>query len=111
MSDKPFYRHQVHEIPPPLIDLTEYRLYSGKCTQCGEAVKAQKLSDIPQGIMGPNLMSHIAILAGEYHLSVRKIRSLLQEQFGTAYFHPSRSPNNIHRDRLIPFMEITNYHR
>ncbi|MGR2965244.1 HipA N-terminal domain-containing protein [Vibrio vulnificus] len=28
-----------------------------------------------------------------------------------AYFHPSRSPNNIHRDRLIPFMEITNYHR
>ncbi|EOB2876494.1 hypothetical protein [Vibrio cholerae] len=41
MSDKPFYRHQVHEIPPPRIVLTEYRLYSGKCTQCGEAVKAQ----------------------------------------------------------------------
>jgi len=72
-------------LTPPLIDLTEYRLYSGKCTQCGEAVKAQKLSDIPQGIMGPNLMSHIAILAGEYHLSVRKIRSLLQEQFGTTF--------------------------
>ncbi|WP_368406914.1 hypothetical protein [Vibrio vulnificus] len=85
MSDKPFYRHQVHETPPPLIDLTEYRLYSGKCTQCGEAVKAQKLSDIPQGIMGPNLMSHIAILAGQYHLNVRKIRSLLQEQFGTTF--------------------------
>ncbi|ELP5902956.1 IS66 family transposase [Vibrio vulnificus] len=85
MSDKPFYRHQIHEIPPPRIDLTEYRLYSGKCTQCGEAVKAQKPSDIPQGIMGPNLMSHIAILAGQYHLSVRKIRSLLQEQFGTTF--------------------------
>ncbi|EOG5907312.1 hypothetical protein ACLF2M_003927 [Vibrio vulnificus] len=55
MSDKPFYRHQVHEIPPPRKDLTEYRLYSGKCTQCGEAVKAQKPSDIPQGIAGPNL--------------------------------------------------------
>jgi hypothetical protein len=85
MSDKPFYRHQVHEIPPPHIDITEYRLYSGKCTQCGEAVKAHKPSDIPQGIMGPNLMSHIAILAGQYHLSVRKIRSLLQEQFGTTF--------------------------
>ncbi|MBE4594436.1 hypothetical protein BOO24_19065 [Vibrio navarrensis] len=71
MSDKPFYRHQVHEIPAPRIDITEYRLYSGKCAQCGEAVKAQKRSDIPQGIMGPNLMSQIAILAGQYHLSVR----------------------------------------
>ena len=30
-------------------------------------------------------MSHIAILAGQYHLSVRKIRSLLQEQFGTTF--------------------------
>ena len=85
MSDKPFYRHQVHEIPPPRIDITEYRLYSGKCSQCGEAVKAQKPSDTPQGVMGPNLMSHIAILAGQYHLSVRKIRSLLQEQFGTTF--------------------------
>jgi len=30
-------------------------------------------------------MSHIAILAGQYHLSARKIRSLLQEQFGTTF--------------------------
>ena len=85
MSDKPFYRHQVHEIPPPRIDITEYRLYSGKCSRCGETAKAQKPSDAPQGIMGPNLMSHIAILSGQYHLSVRKIRSLLQEQFGTTF--------------------------
>lgn len=54
MSDKPFYHHQVHEIPPLRIDITEYRLYSGKCSQCGEAVKAQKPSDTPQGVMGPN---------------------------------------------------------
>ncbi|EOX4792178.1 hypothetical protein ACIL2U_004942 [Vibrio alginolyticus] len=88
MSDKPFYRHQVHEIPPLRIDITEYRLYSGKRSQCGEAVKAQKPSDIPQGVMGPNLMSYIAILAGQYHLSVRKIRSLLQEQFGATRSGP-----------------------
>ncbi|RZP96032.1 hypothetical protein D8T65_23680 [Vibrio vulnificus] len=37
-------------------------------------------------------------------------RGVTMSQF-SAYFHPSRSPNNIHRDRLIPFMEITNYHR
>lgn len=85
MSDKPFYRHQVHEIPKPTMDIIEYRLFSGKCSQCGETVRARKPSDIPQGIMGPNLLSHIAILAGQYHLSVRKIRSLLKEQFGTTF--------------------------
>ena len=79
MSDKPFYRHQVHEIPPHHIDIAEYRLYTGKCTQCGEAKGYSSRG------MGPNLMSHIAILAGQYHLSVRKIRSLLQEQFGTTF--------------------------
>ncbi|WP_254068220.1 IS66 family transposase [Vibrio aestuarianus] len=67
------------------MDITEYRLFSGKCSQCGETVRARKPSDIPQGIMGPNLLSHIAILAGQYHLSVRKIRSLLKEQFGTTF--------------------------
>jgi hypothetical protein len=50
--------------------------------------------------------------------ALTKITHSLRCNFGVgihprvnAYFHPSRSPNNIHRDRLIPFMEITNYHR
>ncbi len=38
-------------------------------------------------------------------------QTVLAMESCAAYFHPSRSPNNIHRDRLIPFMEITNYHR
>nr|WP_264302910.1 hypothetical protein [Vibrio navarrensis] len=39
----------------------------------------------PQGIMGPNLLSYTAVLAGQYHLSVRKIHSLLKEQLGTTF--------------------------
>ncbi len=35
--------------------------------------------------MGPNLLSYIAVLAGQYHLSIRKIRSLLKEQLGTTF--------------------------
>ena len=85
MNDKPFYRHQVHEIPKPTMDIAEYRLFSGKCSQCGETARGRKPSDIPQGIIGPNLLSHIAILAGQYHLSIRKLRSLLKEQFSTTF--------------------------
>lgn len=39
----------------------------------------------PQGQMGPNLLSLIAMLAGQCHLSVRKIQSLLKEQHGLTF--------------------------
>ncbi len=78
---KPFYRHQVHEIPKPRVDITEYQLYSGQCQHCQEVNRAR----LSQGIMGPNLLSYTAVLAGQYHLSFRKIHSLLKEQLGTTF--------------------------
>ncbi|WP_338419013.1 IS66 family transposase [Vibrio zhugei] len=85
VHDTPFYRHQVHEISKPTIDITEYRLYSGQCQHCNELLRAKKPDHVSQGIMGPNLLSYIAVLAGQYHLSIRKTRSLLKEQFGTTF--------------------------
>ncbi|MEB5529296.1 IS66 family transposase [Vibrio cholerae] len=82
---KPFYRHQVHEIPNPRVDITEYQLYSGQCQYCREVSRARLPEGAPQGIMGPNLLSYTAVLAGQYHLSVRKIQSLLKEQLGTTF--------------------------
>ena len=38
-----------------------------------------------KGIIGPNLLSYIGFLPGQYHLSVRKIQSLLKEQLGTTF--------------------------
>ncbi|MGR5261095.1 IS66 family transposase [Vibrio astriarenae] len=85
VHNNPFYRHQVHEIPKPMVDITEYRLFSGQCRHCNEIVRAKKPNNVSQGIMGPNLLSYIAVLAGQYHLSIRKIRSLLKEQLGTTF--------------------------
>lgn len=82
---QPFYRHQIHEIPKPRVDITEYQLYSGKCQQCQKVSRARLPEGTPQGIMGPNLLSYTAVLAGQYHLSVRKIQSLLKEQLGTTF--------------------------
>ncbi|MBD1578077.1 transposase, partial [Vibrio sp. S11_S32] len=81
----PYYRHQVHEIPEPIVDITEYRLFNGHCTHCNEKMKPVTPKSMPQGIIGPNLLSYIAILSGQYHLSIRKIRSLLKEQLGTTF--------------------------
>lgn len=85
LHQNPYYRHQVHEIPKPRVDITEYRLFSGQCQRCSQSVRAKKPTNIPQGIIGPNLLSYIALLAGQYHLSVRKIQSLLREQLGTTF--------------------------
>ncbi|MGY5380209.1 hypothetical protein [Vibrio metschnikovii] len=70
---KPFYRHQIHEIPNPRVDITEYQLYSEQCQHCREVSRARLPEGAPQGIMGLNLLSYTAVLAGQYHLSVRKI--------------------------------------
>ena len=67
------------------MDITEYRLFAGQCQHCQQRVKATKPEGISQGIIGPNLLSYIAVLSGQYHLSVRKIRALLKEQLGTTF--------------------------
>ncbi len=78
---KPFYCHQVHEIPKPRVDITEYQLYSGQCHHCSKVSRASLPEETPQGIMGPNLLSYTAVLAGQY----RKIQFLLKEQLGTTF--------------------------
>lgn len=81
----PSYRHQVFELPKPSLDITEYQLFHGRCQGCGAASKGALPESAPQGQMGPRLLSHIAILAGQYHLSVRKIQRLLKDQFATHF--------------------------
>ena len=35
--------------------------------------------------MGQNLLSYISVLTGQYHLSIRKVQSLLTSQFGATF--------------------------
>ena len=78
----PTHRHQVFEIPEPKFELTEYQVFHGRCQCCGTSSKGKLPESAPQGQMGPNLLSLIAMLTGQCHLSIRKIQSLLKEQYG-----------------------------
>ncbi|WP_369293064.1 IS66 family transposase zinc-finger binding domain-containing protein [Motilimonas sp. 1_MG-2023] len=51
---QPYYRHQVFEIPPRHYTITEYQLFAGACTNCGEKVKTTLPDTAPSGQMGPN---------------------------------------------------------
>ena len=85
VNSTPSRRHQVFELPPQTLDITEYQLFHGRCDCCSLVSQGQLPRDTPSGQIGPRLMSQIAVLAGQYHLSLNKIRQLLQDQYGTTF--------------------------
>ncbi len=75
-------RHQVAEIPPVEVEVTEYRLHRLTCTACGTRTCAPLPSGVPTGAFGPRLQALLAILAGGYRLGKRPIRQLAHDLFG-----------------------------
>ena len=80
-NGNPAIRHQVFELPEPKLNITEYQVFAGRCQHCGSPAKGKLPKNAPEGQIGPRLLSYIAVLAGQYHLSVRKIQRLLKDQY------------------------------
>ncbi len=75
-------RHQVFDIPPAVVDVQEYRLYSGVCAGCGKPHRAVLPSGVPTGQIGPRALALVGVLGTRYHLTQFKIRNLLAEMAG-----------------------------
>jgi transposase len=73
------WRHQVVELPEVKVRVTEYRLHSRKCPECGQRVQAQLPPGVPQRHFGPTLMATAAMLTGRYRLSRREAQQLLDD--------------------------------
>jgi len=71
------YRHQVAEVPPVKVEVTEYRLHTLNCAACGTTTRAKLPEGVPQGGFGPRFQSKVSILSGKYHLSKREIVGIL----------------------------------
>ncbi len=80
-GETPSVRHQVFDLPEVRYQVTEYQRYDGKCSQCGRDHKGGFPVWIPQGQMGAGLVSWISLVSGQYHLSIRQIQSLLEQQW------------------------------
>ena len=78
------YRHQVAEIPPVKVEVTEYRLHAITCLTCGTTTRAKLTKGIPQGGFGPRFQSMVSILSGRYHLSKRETVGILRDFFNVA---------------------------
>lgn len=64
-SLKPFYTHQVIELPPIDMDVHHYVLHKGICSRCGSKVKATIPEQHRTGY-GPRLSAFITDLSGTY---------------------------------------------
>ncbi len=81
-ASESYRRHQVHELPPVTVVVTEHQLFDGCCEQCGKKHTAELPLGIPTGMLGPRLMALIATMGSDYKLSKRDIQRLLNDLYG-----------------------------
>jgi transposase len=73
------WRHQVVELLPLAVRVTEYQMVARRCPTCGKRTRAELPAGVPRRPFGARLTAVIALLSGGYRLSRRAVRQLLQD--------------------------------
>jgi transposase len=76
------HRHQVTELPPIAVTVTEHRTHALRCPACGEAIRASLPKGIGASAFGPRLAAAIALLSVRNRISRRDASELCGELFG-----------------------------
>lgn len=85
VAQEPYQRHQVFDLPEVRSQITEYCLYEAICPGCRQRRVARLPDSVPQGQMGPGLISWITLMNGAYALSVSNIQRLLKDHWQLAF--------------------------
>lgn len=85
MADKPYYRHQIFDIPTQAYVVDEHQLYSGRCSYCGDKYKGTLPETVTSGQIGPNALAYIAVQSGQFHQSISQIQQQLIQNFGLSF--------------------------
>src|SRR5450830_1855262 len=75
-------RHQVAELPPTAVILSEHRLHRLRCPDCGATTRAALPADVPRGAFGARLQAAVVTLAVRNRVSRRDAAELVRELFG-----------------------------
>jgi transposase len=73
------WRHQVVELLPLAVRVTEYQMMARRCPACGQRTRADLPAGVPRRPFGVRLTAVIALLSGRSRLSRREVRQLLQD--------------------------------
>ena len=71
---RPYYTHQVLELPPIAMEVTHWVLHQGWCGDCGHWTKAQVPPEQRIGY-GPRFSARVAELAGTYGNGRRMVQT------------------------------------
>jgi transposase len=75
-------RHQVSELPPIAVTVTEHRLHRLRCPACRAETRAELPAGVPAGAFGPRLQAAVVTLAVRNRVSRRDTSELARELFG-----------------------------
>jgi transposase len=78
---RPYYTHQVIELPPIEMEITHWVLYQGRCVGCGRWHKAQVPDEQITGY-GPRFSALMAELAGTYGNGRRMVQTFCASVLG-----------------------------
>lgn len=79
-------RHQVAELPPVAVEITEHRALACRCAHCGGLSRGTIPSDVQASVTGPRLCAAIGLLGASMKGSKRAIAMVLQEVLGCPMF-------------------------
>lgn len=80
-GDKPM-RHQVFELPEVNPIVSEYVRLRGICSGCGRKHHGALPAGVPSGQLGPRALALVGTLAGQFHLTQRKVQAVLSHIMG-----------------------------
>ena len=83
-GDKPM-RHQVFELPEVKPIVSEYVRLRGICSGCGRKHHAALPAGVPSGQLGPRALALVGTLAGQFHLTQRKVQAVLSHIMGIQF--------------------------
>jgi hypothetical protein len=75
-------RHQVSELPPIAVTVTEHRLHRLRCPVCAAQTRAELPAGVPRSSFGPRLQAAVVTLAVRNRVSRRDTTELVRELFG-----------------------------
>src|SRR5438045_2301483 len=73
------WRHQVVELLPLAVRVTEYQMAVRRCAACGKRTRASLPPGVPRRPFGARLTAVVALLSGRYRLSRREVQQLLRD--------------------------------
>src|SRR4051794_12190794 len=76
-------RHQVEELPPITVTVTEHRCQRVRCPGCGRRRRGELPVGVGQSAFGPSYQAAIAVLSVRNRISRRDLVELCEQLFGS----------------------------